>query len=108
MKNYDEIAFKNAQLRVEKLKKFYSHLVTYIAVNSFISFLKIFSDVREGLPLSEALFSLDNYTIWIYWGIGIAIHAFSVFGLPLFIGKDWEERKIQQFMKEEEKKRRTK
>ncbi len=40
--------------------------------------------------------------LWFYWpmlgwGIGIATHAVGVFG----IGKDWEERKIQQLMEEE-------
>jgi hypothetical protein len=33
------------------------------------------------------------------WGIGVAAHAFQVFG----IGKDWEERQIQKYLEKEEK-----
>ena len=33
------------------------------------------------------------------WGVGIAFHAISVFG----IGKSWEERKIRELMEKDEK-----
>lgn len=102
MKNNDEIAYKNAKIRVQKLKKFYSHLFTYVVVNILISSIRVFSDVNNGSSFSEALLDIRNHTIWFYWGIGLAFHTFSVFGLQLFIGKDWEERKIRQFMKDEE------
>ena len=41
--------------------------------------------------------------MWLFWGMGIAIHAFMVFVLPKIIGEHWEEEKIKQFMDEEKK-----
>ena len=38
------------------------------------------------------------------WGIGLFIHAALVFKFLTFIGKDWEERKIKEFMEEEKSK----
>jgi hypothetical protein len=40
--------------------------------------------------------------MWLFWGVGLTIHAFSVFLLPLIIGHDWEDRKIKQFINEEQ------
>ena len=37
-------------------------------------------------------------------GIGLAFHAFAVFGTDYFFGKNWEENKIQKFMDKEEDK----
>jgi len=36
------------------------------------------------------------------WGLGLAFKAIKVFGMNPFFGKDWEERKIREFMKEDE------
>jgi len=101
MNTKQDIAYKNAQIRVQKLKKFYSHLVTYLVINVFISFIRIFEDVNNGSLLTDALLDSNNYSIWFYWGIGLALHALSVFGIPMLISKDWEQRKIRQFMEEE-------
>ena len=40
-------------------------------------------------------------TNWFYWGIGIAFHAIGVFGKGIIFSKDWEERKIQELIEEE-------
>jgi len=32
------------------------------------------------------------------WGIGLAAHGFSVYGLGGFLGAEWEERKIQEII----------
>ena len=32
------------------------------------------------------------------WGIGIIFHAFGVFNHKIGLGKDWEDRKIKEFM----------
>ena len=34
------------------------------------------------------------------WGIGVVFHGIKVFNYMPFIGKDWEERKIKEFMDE--------
>ena len=38
------------------------------------------------------------------WGIGLVFHAVKVFGLNPFFGKNWEERKIKEYMQEDERK----
>ena len=35
------------------------------------------------------------------WGVGVAIHALSVFGFGGGLGADWEERKIREIMENE-------
>jgi hypothetical protein len=32
------------------------------------------------------------------WGIGLAVHAFTVFGPSRIRGQDWEDRKIRERM----------
>ena len=39
------------------------------------------------------------------WGLGLAFHAFGVFVEDGRFGRNWEERKIREFMDQEEKKR---
>jgi Zn-dependent protease len=82
--------YKKALKRVKKMKKFYSHLVTYIGC----SLLFIAINLSSPGPI---------WFIWpiLGWGIGMLFHANSVFNLFPFLGKNWEERKMQDFMNEE-------
>jgi hypothetical protein len=89
----DEERYKAAKERVEEIKGFYVHLFIYIVVNI-------------GLVVLDVLTS--PYNLWFYWplfgwGIGIAAHAVSVFGIKGILGKDWEERKIKELMDREKK-----
>jgi hypothetical protein len=38
------------------------------------------------------------------WGIGLLFHAMRVFNWFPFLNKEWEERKIKQFMEEDKNK----
>lgn len=96
-----ELAYLKAKTRVEKLRAFYTHLTAYIVVNVAISVLKILRNLRNGESFEEAFFDFNTSGIWLFWGIGLALHAFAVFGLPLILGDNWEEEKIKQFMEEE-------
>jgi hypothetical protein len=45
--------------------------------------------------------------MWFLWaalgiGIGLVFKAFKVFGLNPILGKNWEERKIKEIMKDEQ------
>lgn len=94
-------SYLRAKKRVEKIKGFYSHLAVYIVVNSVLSILKIVDRVDDGNTLIEALSYSSNYSLWLWWGIGLAFHAYGVFGQRLlFMNKDWEEKKIKEFMDE--------
>ena len=94
-----------AKKRVEKISKFYKHLAAYVIVNTFLSAIFIVADINNGDTFYEAVSDYHNYKIWLYWGIGIAFQAFNTFGLNLFMNKDWEEKKIQKYMDEQNNRR---
>ena len=90
-----------AKKRVEELKKYYKHLAAYIIVNTVFSIIHIVDDIDDGDTFKEALLDFDNFDLWLWWGIGIAFHTYKVFGASLlFMNKDWEDRKIQDYMNE--------
>jgi Ni/Fe-hydrogenase subunit HybB-like protein len=101
----EEQRYVLARKKVEKISKFYKHLATYIIINTFISAIFIVGDVNDGDTFNEAFWNYHNYKIWMYWGIGILFQAISTFGLPLFLNKDWEERKINEYLEQENKTR---
>jgi len=92
---------ERAKKRVEELKGFYWHLIIYIAVNTFISVNKVIRNLDNGETFNEAFFDLGTFFIWGAWGIGLLYHALKVYGIRIF-GKEWEERQIRKYMKEDE------
>ncbi len=55
---------------------------------------------------AEAISHFGVYSTWIFWGIGLFFHWLGVFGFQsLGLGKDWEEKKIKELMKREDKRR---
>jgi hypothetical protein len=83
--------YVKAQKRVEDLKGFYGNLTSYVVVN-------------VGLLILNLLTSPQN--LWFFypllgWGIGVAIHAMSVFNYMPFLSQNWEEKKIQELMNKE-------
>jgi len=94
-----------ARKKVEKISKFYKHLAGYIVVNIFLTAIFISGDMNDGDTFTEALTDYHNYKIWLYWGIGIVFQALNTFGLTLFMNKDWEEKKIQKYMDDQNKRR---
>jgi len=86
----EKARYQKAKERVEEIKGFYIHLITYILVNAV-------------LVVVNLLTSPEYYWfIWplMGWGVGLVIHAISVFGGLL--GKSWEERKIKEIMDKDE------
>ena len=80
--------YQKAKKRVKQIRGFYTHLATYVFVNTL-------------LFLIDLMASPD--TLWFYWpllgwGIGIVLHAFYVFGFGRWFGPDWEEKKIKEIM----------
>ncbi|WBX75129.1 2TM domain-containing protein [Tenacibaculum ovolyticum] len=90
--------YLKAQERVTEIKKFYKHLVVYILVNLFFIGRRIYKDIKYGDSFEEAFFDIDNYRFFFWWGIGLLIHAFNVFGKENLFSKSWEERKVKQYM----------
>lgn len=88
METSSERAYRKAQKRVKKLKKFYNHLMMYVIVNAFLVALNLYQNPN------------NLWCVWVIfgWGIGLAMNAISVFVPEIFFGKGWEERKIKEFM----------
>lgn len=77
-------AYKKAKKRVEEIKGFYSNLISYCIVIPFLIFINLTTNSR-------------NHWFWfplLGWGIGVATHAFQVFG----VGESWKEKKIREIM----------
>lgn len=91
-----------AKKRVEQLKGYYWHLTVYIVINTIISIVKVVNDAKSGSEgFEEALFDFSNYSLWLWWGIGMFFHTYNVFGANLlFMNKEWEDKKIKEFMDE--------
>jgi len=45
-----------------------------------------------------AFWEWQSYNTAFFWGIGLAFHAFKVFGLFGILGHNWEARKIKELM----------
>lgn len=92
-----ENKYLRAKERVDGLKKFYGNLVSYVLVISFLAILNYWTNEWRYMWFLWAAFG---------WGIGIIFHAIGTFNLNPFFGKDWEERKIKEIMREDEHKNR--
>ena len=88
-----------AKKRVEKIKGFYIHLAVFIVINIFISAVIVFGLMNDDTyNFIEAVTHFGTYSTWLFWGIGLFFHWLGVFGSNLFFGKDWEKKKIEQYM----------
>lgn len=87
----EEIRYLNAQKRVKEIRGFYGHLISYVAVNIV---LIIFNVLYHHFGYMKI--KVNQFYSVIIWGIIVLIHAGFV-----FLGKDWEERKIRKLMDKE-------
>lgn len=99
METTDQDKFEQAKKKVKDIKGFYTHLTVYLLVNLFlvVAQMGLFSgSFRIGMPEWSYL------TTPFFWGIGLLFHGLHVFKdqVPLF--KNWEQRKIREFMEKEE------
>lgn len=90
-----------AKKQVEELKRYYWHLAIYLLVNTFTIIRKIVWNIDNGESFLEAFFDWSNFSLAILWGVGLMFHTLKMFGFNIFLGKDWEERKIKEFMNDE-------
>ena len=103
MENINDKKLLKAKLRVEEIKEFYKHLITFVMVNLFLAFIWKFSFKIFGNFIVSNQFDVDGFThipIWLIWGVFLVIHALKTFGFLNFFNKDWEEKKIKEFMNE--------
>lgn len=89
----EEQRFIRAKKKVKAIKGFYVHLIVYLLVNAFI----LLSRAMSGGDW-EVFWEWQSYSTALFWGIGLAFHAFGVFGMDIILGRDWEDRKIKEMM----------
>jgi len=89
-----EEAYLKAKKRVDEIIGFYWHLAVYIVVNIFLIILIVVNS-------DEGFTSFGTYATAFFWGIGLIFHFLGVFGPSFFFGKDWEKRKIDEYMEKE-------
>ncbi len=89
----EEIRLERITKRVKQLKGFYKHLAIYIIVNIILLVINYFQ-----LESGENFFTFTTFSTIIFWGIGLIFHTVNVFAKNIFLGPDWEERKINEYM----------
>jgi len=89
--------YLRAKERIEEVKKFYNHVFSTVFVIALTGGINYYLDKWE-----------NPWFLWVVCGtgIGLVFHASKTFGLNLFLGRNWEERKIKEFMDEEEHQKR--
>jgi len=85
-----------AQKRVKSIKGFYIHFTVYVFVNIFLC-------IQIYLSSKNDFWRWENFATALFWGIGILAHGTAVFGSNLLFGKNWEDRKIKEFMEKDKK-----
>ena len=97
--NYtDEQKYLRAKKKIKSIKGFYVHLTVYLLVNAFLLIARALSDGGW-----EVFWEFNSYSTILFWGIGLAFHAFGVFGMDFILGKSWEDRKIKELMDKDER-----
>lgn len=93
MNDYDKDNYNRAKKRLKDVKEFYSHLIVYVVINLMLFIINL-------------VFTRGIWWFWfplIFWGIGLLFHFLGifVFGNKVF-GKKWEEKKIKEYMEEDQ------
>ena len=82
--------YQKAKERVEVIKGFYGNLMAYCIVIPFLGILN---------------FNTTSFPWVVFpamgWGFGVAMHAMQAFGYHPFLGKNWEERKLRDYMEDD-------
>ena len=95
MENFEQQnRYLKAKEQVAEIKKFYGSLVSYILV---ISALGIFNYYVDGLAHPWFLWAAAG------WSIGLIFQAGKAFNWNPLVSKEWEERKIKEYMEREER-----
>ena len=86
-------SYERAKRRVKEVKGFYNHLIIYIIINIFLAIVNFLTTPGFWWFLFVTFF----------WGIGLLSHGLSLFTKRGIFSKEWEERKIKEYMDKEEK-----
>ena len=91
MENLHDYRYKKAKEKFEKIKSFYFNLLIYCVVISFLAYLNY-----QSTSFPWVLFPAFA------WGAGLVAQWMDAFEHNPIFGRDWEERKIQELMDDDE------
>ena len=83
--------YLRAKRRVEEIKGFYGNLLAYLIVIPLLAWVNYMST-----DFPWVIFPAVG------WGLGVILHGLGAYGYSPILGKDWEERKIKEFMSEDQ------
>ena len=83
--------YEKARERVEAIKGFYGNLLAYCLIIPFLAWINL-----RTTEFYWVLFPALG------WGIGLVTHGMEAFGYNPLWGKRWEEKKIREFMQDDE------
>lgn len=86
----DDKRYVRAKEKVEKIKGFYSNLISYLIVLPVLAYINY-----RTTDFPWVIFPALG------WGFGVVAHGMEAYGYNPFMGKNWEERKIREFMDNE-------
>lgn len=90
--NKKDNKYFKAKRKVAEIKKFYTGLMMYIIVISFLAGVNYYSNEWRYAWFLWAAFG---------WGIGLFFQGVKAFNWNPIYGKDWEERKIREYMEKD-------
>jgi len=87
----DALVLIKVKKQVKEMKMFYLHLMAYIVVITVLMIINLIT------------YPFYLWFLWpvLGWGIPIAFHALSVFNMSPILGRDWEQRKIEELIEKE-------
>ncbi len=94
MENLDQQnKYFRAKERVEEIKKFYGTIGSSVVTIALVASLNYYLNEWR-----------NPWFLWVVLGFGLSLtfKALKIFDMYPFMNKDWEERKIQEFMKQDE------
>ncbi|MBK7335907.1 MAG: 2TM domain-containing protein [Saprospirales bacterium] len=85
----EEQYYQQARTKVQKKKKFFNHLKTFIIINVVMSLV---------VAMDGDMFGFLPATL--FWGMGLAFHYVKVFGIPgtNILTPEWEDQEIEKEM----------
>lgn len=83
-KAQERIAFK----KVERLRKFYLHLMMYVVTNAGCMAINLLTNPDY----------LWFFGACIFWGIGLVVHALTVFVFDKYFTGEWELAKVEKYL----------
>lgn len=92
--NTETTRYLKAVEQVEEIKGFYASLLAYVIVIPFLVYI-----YNTYTPNSIQWFWFPAMG----WGIGLIFQGLKAFNLNPILGRNWEERKLKEFMEEEER-----